>query len=273
MKMRMGIAVACAAAAVLAGARPAAADTIITQWTFENQPITTPPPYNNSPIPSTGSGTAIVLGMTNNYGTPNPSFAAADILNDFPTGNNNSHFWRIRGQGSLDGTNTPAANGWSSLAPQYTQGAEFDVSTKGYTGIKVSFDWEATPKGVRNIVLQYNPNVANPNGWVNAGYYTALGEPNWNFGNVVDLSSISSIANDPNFGIRMVSAYDPTLGFYTQAGSPTAPLNNSSGNIRFDNVTVTGTVIVPEPASLLLFGVAGGLGLLYGRRRWGRKLG
>jgi len=59
----------CCAVLGIAGTSSASA-AIITQWTFENQPITGAPPYNNSPTPSTGSGTAIVLGMTNRVENP-----------------------------------------------------------------------------------------------------------------------------------------------------------------------------------------------------------
>jgi len=184
---------------VIAGTGPASAG-IITQWTFENQPITGAPPYNNSPTPSTGSGTAIVLGMTNNYGTPEASVASSDILSDPGSSDPASQqAWRIRGQGLTDST---PANGWSTLAPQYTQGAEFDVSTVGFTGIQISFDWQPTNRGVEDIELQYNSNIANPAGWINAGLFSnTVAGGVWNNGNTVSLAGIGSVGNDPNFGI------------------------------------------------------------------------
>jgi hypothetical protein len=231
----------CCILLVIAGADSASAG-IITQWTFENQPISGAPPYNNSPTPSTGSGTAIVLGMTNTYGTPGDSVTSSDILADPGSSDPASQqAWRVRGQG----TDTAPANGWSTLAPQYTQGAEFDVSTAGFTKIQISFDWQPTNRGVEDVELQYNSNVANPAGWINAGLFsnTVVGGV-WNNGNTVSLAAIGSVGNDPNFGIRIVSAYHPgTTTYYDTTG---VPLNNNSGNIRLDNVTITS---VPEPST------------------------
>ncbi|MDB5354663.1 MAG: sorting protein [Phycisphaerales bacterium] len=252
------------AAAVLAAVGGAHASAqIVTQWTFDNQPVTGAPPYNNSPTPSTGSGTAVVLGM-GIYPTPTNGFAAADILAN--PGSSTSpgglpaadQAWRIRAQA----TAPAAANGWYSGAPQYTQGAEFDVPTTGFSGIKVSFDWQPTNKGVEDVELQYNPDVTNASGWVNGGLFSnTVPGGVWNNANIVDLSGLGSVANDPNFGIRIVSAYHPGTSAY--ADTTGAALNNSSGNIRFDNVTVSG--VAPEPTSLSVLAL-GGLGLLARRR-------
>ena len=222
-------------AAVPAGVGIAAAGTI-TEWDFENQSQA----VNNSPAPSTGAGTAIVLGMTNSYPTPNPSVAMADIYADTDPGNSdpaNQQVWRIRGVPVPPSGG--AANGWYSGAPQYSQGAEFDVSTAGFSGIKVSFDWEATKRGVENIELQYNTNVNNSAGWTNLGYYTAVAASTFQ-SESADLTGISGVSNDPNFGIRIVSAYNQTTGTYLDTTG--APLNDSSGNIRIDNAVISGAV-------------------------------
>ncbi len=245
---------------LLVGSRPAVAAQTITQWNFENQPVTGSPPYNNSPLASTGTGMAIVLGMTNTYGTPGPSVTAADILAD-PGGSDPTSLqaWRIRGQA---GTATAtAANGWSSLAPQFTQGAEFDVSTAGFRGVNILFDWQPTNRGIADVELQYNLNVADANGWINGQLFSnTVAGGVWNNGNTLDLSSIAGASNDATFGIRIVSAYHAGTSTYLDTNG--APLNNNSGNIRLDNVTISGistSAGVPEPASIVLLscGVAG----------------
>jgi hypothetical protein len=206
--------------------------------------------------------------MTNSYGTPNPSVAASDILADPGSSDPLSlQAWRIRGQGV---SSSAPANGWSTLAPQYSQGAEFDVSTGGFSNIHVSFDWMPTNRGVEDIELQYNPNVANAAGWLNAGaFHNTVPGGVWNNGNSVDLSADPSIASDPNFGIRIVSAYHPGTSTYFDTNGTV--LNDNSGNIRLDNVTISGdpAVATSEPATLglLATGVLPLLGYAWRLRR------
>ena len=103
----------------------------ITQWSF---PATVAPP-DNSPPPSTGTGTAITLGMgtgSNGYTGHTTDVASDDVLSS--PGVANPAFaeqtWRIRG--------TPN-NGWATHAAgaaQYVQGIELDASTVGYSNIQ-----------------------------------------------------------------------------------------------------------------------------------------
>src|SRR5215469_16465954 len=139
-------------AAVIAAALSLAQADVITAWTFENNAIA----VNNSPAPSTGSGTATSLGMAT-YGTPNVGVTTDDVLlgTTGVTGVNNavnlSQIWRVGAQAGSAG----AANGWSSQAPIGTQGVQFNVSTAGYSNIVVSFDWYATNQGMANMMFQY----------------------------------------------------------------------------------------------------------------------
>src|SRR5579863_4344695 len=125
---------------------------VIAAWTFENNAIA----VNNSPAPSTGSGTATSIGMAT-YPTPNIGVTADDVLagaagdtgvNGYA---NTSQIWRVRAQAGSAG----AANGWSSQAPIGTQGVMFAASTIGYTNITLSFDWYATTQGEAKLQLLY----------------------------------------------------------------------------------------------------------------------
>jgi hypothetical protein len=231
-------ALALATVALIAAAGTASAD-IITQWTFENQPVTGAPPYNNSPTPSTGVGVATPIGF-DLYPTPNVGVPSCDILVMASPTNANNQVWRLREQAPPNAPANFAANGWSTLAPEYTQGAEFDVATTGYHSIKVSFDWAPTNKGVEDVELQYNTDITNAAGWTNLQKYTntVIGGA-FNINDPVDLSAIPAANNDANFGIRIVSAYHGSTGAYAQTND--APLNDSSGNIRLDDVTISGT--------------------------------
>jgi hypothetical protein len=274
MRLRLVIALAFGAVSLVAGATDVSAGPI-TQWTFENQPISGAPPYNNNPTPSTGTGTASSIGM-NLYPTPNIGVTSDDILQGTAgdTGTNGlsnlSQIWRVRAQA---GTNGPA-NGWSSLAPIGTQGAVFMASTVGFTSINVSFDWYGTNQGEAKLQLEYTTNGGAT--WKNVAItvpttdtqISALtnttsankvmgayvwGSPNgqgqnW-FPGLTATINDPAAANNANFGIEMVNA---STGVDNVSMSGTA-LNNSSGNWRFDNVTISGTAAaVPEPSTWIL---------------------
>jgi len=247
---------------------------VITDWTFENLTAG----QNLNPAPAIGSGNAVAIGMDNTYGTPGPSQNISDVLASAlisSTGTGNE--WRIRG-GKI-GTGL-AANGWSSLAPIGTQGAEFTASTVGFTGIQVSFDVEMTGQAEANLEVLYSTDGIT---WNNAvissvatagatiknnttsantvmGSYISLLPSAFNNSITVDLSGISAANNDANFGIQLVNA-STGVDDTNAAGTP---YNNSSGNWRFDNVQISGVAAAPEPSTLALAGL--GLTALFGFR-------
>ena len=144
-------------AALIAASLQVAQAGTIAAWTFENDSIA----VNNSPAPSTGSGTASSIGMAT-YPTPNIGVTTDDVVvgatGDTGTNGNAdlTNIWRVRAQAGTAG----AANGWSSLAPIGTQGAVFAASTVGYSNITVSFDWYATTQGEAKLQLQYTTDGA-----------------------------------------------------------------------------------------------------------------
>ena len=77
----------------------------------------------------------------------------------------------------------------------------------------------------------------------------------WNNNNAINLAAISGANNDPNFGIRIVSAFHPGTSAYADTNG--AALNNSSGNIRFDNVKISGRAVAatPETSPALALGL------------------
>lgn len=221
--------------------------TIITQWNFNSQPTGQ---LNNSPTPFVGFGTARPLGMTNGYtySTTPPvtgSVVACDVLAagaSSDVANSPNNCWRVRG--SDNGTLATAGIGWALQAPQFTQGAQFDISTVNYADVVLTFDWFCTNQGVRNMQVQYS--LDGGSSWNNIGGILIAAVNGWVNNLTYDFSGITGADDNPNFRVRLVSVYDPT---YSGPGAPTfgsasgGIYNNRSGNWRFDAITLRGTAI------------------------------
>jgi hypothetical protein len=252
-----GAVAALVAAAVLAATGPTAAAVTITQWNFNLATGT-----NNSPAPSTGIGSATPVGMTNNANNADITAATGDpASNDAGLPNN---AWRVRGS---------VSNGWSGTT-QLLSGARFNASTAGQSNIGVTMQIHATDGSARHGQLQYTTDGTT---FVSFGplldfnaTFDGFAPFAWNF------SSIPGVNNNPDFGVKLVSAFSPVP--FTNANGPQAAdtafqrasgtlqvYTGGAGNWRFDLVTVTGGE-VPEPASLTAAGAAVLAGILMRRR-------
>jgi hypothetical protein len=251
------------AALLFASLSAAQAQTTIAGWNFENLAITN---YSPDPAPSlnncVGALSVNSIGM-NIYATPAVGTNDPDITQgaNSDTGGNGisnlTQVWRVRAQ--------LAGNGWSSQAPVGTQGAQFNVDTTGFTNIVVSFDWYLTKRGEANLQLEYTTNGST---WINVpiaipaaqsgsslqfvdnttdtdpnsvqGYYVnclpTTGGQDW-FTNLTATISDPLAANNPLFAVQMVNASTGS----SCVDATGAALNNSSGNWRFDNITISGT--------------------------------
>ena len=219
----------------------------ITQYVFTNQ---TP---NNTAgadvVASTGpvTGHLTLLNMNDDNGNTTNNADITSSGHGAATVHATENTLRVRGTGGAVG------NGWFSGAAQDSQGIQLLASTSGYSNIQLSFDWYDTASGIRDLQVQYTTDGTT---WVN---YTGPSATGTYVGNpddyaasqtptiTVDLSGVSAANNDPNFGIRLVSAYDSTghlpANTYAQAtlsGGVTQAYSDGSGNWRFDNFTVTG---------------------------------
>jgi hypothetical protein len=227
--------------------------------------------------------------MTNNYTyttsgvtTGVGSVTLDDITNDSPSGTKNGstlgngNVWRIRGVAGT-GTTGTTNNGWNNSAPEYSQGAEFDTSTVGYTGLSLSFNWAATTQGIGNLQVQYTTNGTT---WTNIGSVFSATVDNNTTGtsgsgfqtNTVNLSGISGVSNDPSFGVRLVAAYNPTLGNeYASAtsvvGGAPVQYNNNSGNWRIADVQIDGTPVPLPPSVWMMLSGLGALAIMTRRSR------
>ena len=260
------------------------AQTTIADWDFDLIGAQAAP--YNTPSATIGSGSATQLGMNNNYTFNNNegpgSIAWCDVLASAgaSTGNG-SYGWRIRGPSNAGGGGAGQSNGWNSQAPVATQGAEFSVDTSLYSSITLSVDINTTAQAERNLAILYtlDDTVANPV-WLNAtitsagnlgttlnnssssstisGNYVQLGS-GWN--NLIT-ASFSGVSQDANFAVEIVNASTGSDCVNVSG----AALNNSSGNWRYDNVKISGTLVAaPEPGTVALVGC--GLAALIAMRR------
>jgi hypothetical protein len=237
---------------------------VVTEWTFESEGTAG---YVPSPAPEFGLGTALSIGFDNSYhysdGSVGSTNAPDTLQNGIPfssSGSSGQNVWRVRGAGGPD----KGHNGWNTAAPIGTQGAEFDVSTVNYSDVMVSFDMFSTSQGEAKMCVEYTTD-----GWAtthNAGnlYYAANptfivtnspSDPTYspdtvtgtyfyqnigqNFYNnfIVDFTGVPDVANNPQFAFRVVNAAQGNDCVAFNGGS----YNNSSGNWRYDNVSVVGT--------------------------------
>jgi len=272
----------------------AASAATIAQWNFDTLgPIAqfSTTPFNPNSPPATTDNTAnnnnfgapyaTSLGMSNSYSFISSgstiavgSVPACDILSaaGVATGSNKTaDAWRVRGPATngydvTSGTPTGTGNGWNLAALQYSQGVEFDADTTGYSKIAVTFDYFCTNQGVRDMQFQYTTNGTT---WNNFGS-TIISVPNdWYSANniVEDLSGLTAVNNNPNFGVRMVSAYDSTGNVGNNYASATLAsngmtqlYNDNSGNWRFGTVTIE---TVPEPSTIALLAISAVAGAVY----------
>jgi hypothetical protein len=196
----------------------------LADWQFNSVVTPTPAQEAYEPGPYTGSGTLTPLGQANPYNNGTSS-DDEDVTNS-PTAVANDNFnedtYRVRGLAGTGQLN----NGWSNTAPEYSQGMELDVPVSGYDNFTASFDWYSTTQGVRDLQVQYyDPTTS---AWVNYGspyiassndFYgvttntvsgaASTGTPTPVF---VDLRGVADLAGISTLQLRMVSAYDPSLG-------------------------------------------------------------
>ncbi|MGC3959991.1 MAG: PEP-CTERM sorting domain-containing protein [Verrucomicrobiota bacterium] len=141
---------------------------------------------------------------------------------------------------------------------------QFNVSTLGYTDIKLSFDIRHSNTSSRYERVQYSLDGVN---FLDSLGFTGAAGDTWFNSRTVDLTGIAGVANNANFAFRIVSEWESTAtgsGANAFLASNTSSSYAASGTWRFDMVTIAGAV-VPEPTALSLAGI--GLAILAFRQR------
>jgi hypothetical protein len=210
---------------------------VISQWNFDATFTVT------SPEPSSGTGTASIVGSLSGAGSA--------------TGMNTATGCGAQSGGGLAWafTANPGASNESS-------GVQFSSSTAGYQNIIFQWEQRWSNTATNTVRLQYTSNGATWTNFEMTDLNTTYCLGSLNNGRfetnttgdqyrriTVDLSSITGINNNPNFGVRIVAAHYQSTGEFRQVTNTGTVA--TAGTWRFDNVTFSGEQMVGALASKL----------------------
>jgi len=209
----------------LSGLLTANAD-IVAQWNFNSVPSDGFPTTGTTNT-SVGSGTASLIG---------------GVTGGFSNGSTN------------DPASSTDDSGWQTTdyppkeTGNKTAGVQFNVSTVGYSNIVVRWDHRVTSTASKYYRLQYSANGSSFTDYATPVIMQAglSMPPNYYEAQTNSLANIPAVNNNPNFAFRIVSEFEQsaigsgTNDYVTVSNSNYSPL---SGNVRFDYVTIFGTLI------------------------------
>ena len=231
-------------AAIAAAAIAPAHAVVVTQWNF-NSVASDSTPGTGTIAPAIGAGMASLIGGTTS------SFASGDA-----SGGSSDP---VSGDDSGWNTTTYAAQGTGDK----TRGVQFLVSTVGYTHVMVSWDQRHSNTASRYALFQYTTDGSS---FMDAMVFEAdQGGDKWYNARSMDLSGVAGVANNANFGFRIVATFAPSTTSYL--ASSTGSSYGTGGTNRFDMVTVMAAPVPePETYALMLAGLAA-VGLMARRRQ------
>lgn len=207
----------------------------ITSWGFEGgSPLLG---GNNTPSPTSGAGTTSIVGSMTGGGVA--------------TGMNT-----ISGCGvQISGTNAWAIATANPGSSNESSGVRFNTSTVGYENIK--FQWEQRWSGTatNTVRLQYTTDGINWTNFTMTSLNTTFCDGSIDNGRfetnttadryrriTVDLSGVSGVSNNANFGVRILAAHFRSTGQFRQVANTTSTA--TGGTWRFDNVSISGTALI-----------------------------
>jgi len=179
----------------------------------------------------------------------------------------------VSGSGSTDpaGTNNAlnTTTYGSATTGNLTRGVQYMIDTSGYEDVVFSFDQRNSATASAWTALLY---TLDGDTWTQATSFKMPVDSAFVKGINYSFADITGADNNPFFGVELVSMFAPGSSAYaaTKSGSSYA----STGTIRYDMVTLSGTEIaeapvvdVPEPGSLATLMAGLGCMALVARRR------
>jgi hypothetical protein len=235
---------ALAAGALAALFSVSAQAVVVTQWNFNSVPADAST-TTGSVAPAIGSGTAATTGGTT--ATFASGFGSSDTAATDNTGWNTNNY--------------PAAG-----AADKTAGARFNVSTVGFGSVMVNWDQLHSATSSKYLAFQYTVDGSNFLDVAGtAGLLTASTGGTWFLGRTVDLTGVAGVANNANFGFRVVSTFAPGTTAYAAASAGSA--YGPAGTVRFDMVTVNALPVPEAQTWLMMLAGITAMGFVAQRRR------
>jgi hypothetical protein len=195
---------------------------IIAQWRF-NSPTPDGDAATGTTGPSIHSGSAIAATI----GGVSSNFASGDNAHDPPSTDNSG--WQTAGYPS-------------AISAEKTAGVRFDVDTTGYQNLSVSWYERHSATASRYLRFQYTLDGFSFTDLAGIAVYADSVFTNKS----VNLSSIAGAADNPNFGWRLVTEFESAAvagGTNAYVATGAGSSYGGAGSIRFDLVTLSGTVI------------------------------
>ncbi|SCY60864.1 hypothetical protein [Flavobacterium caeni] len=170
------------------------------------------------------------------------------------------------GCGTQNGANAWALEGFDPGSVNEGNGVQFNASTATYGNIIVTWDQRWSNTAANTLRLQYTTNGSTwnnftmttgntsfCNGSINANGCFETNTVGEQYRRIsVNLSALTAVNNNPNFGVRIVAAHYQSTGQFRQCLSP-GSVANPAGTWRFDNVTISGT-LMPGPNPSVMSG-------------------
>jgi Immunoglobulin I-set domain len=198
----------------------------LTRWDFNATNNFTP----TNPAPSLGAGTASALqnpAVTNFIFAPGALFDPNELVTDAT-----NEAWEL--------------NGFSAGISNKTAGFEYHVDTTGYGNIMLTWSERHSATASKYMRVQYTTNGTD----YLDGDVIVFSQVLYQFYSS-DLSTKPGVANNPNFGFRVVAEFESTAtGDSVASYTGTSSAFSSAGTIREDLMTVFGSVLGTGPIPL-----------------------